>query len=337
MIEDKYYNIDKENLTKSDFWTNELYRTAYNNIEEKDRCPLVIPSYNRPENIISKYIFEYTKDDEQWPVVFVVRESQEVDYKESYYIKNNSNIYIISFPDKEINDIGKTRAKIVDYFKAKSFPFIFISDDDNFKFFYSLPFTRSTGTRISYYYHDNNSFPRFMAMWQTAMQQAVDYRNNVIISCPMIAGFSWVDKFCDIDLSIKYVSGPQVALTCLNMNAIRESGLNYKTIKDNGHEDKDFLIRALLDGYITAEFRWLTYFNGGMKNELLKTSSIEERFKQQYEEMRKNFPDVEFIKWITNKKLYNVGIHWSRALKYHNENFKDDVIEKADLKRQIKV
>ena len=83
-------------------------------------------------------------------------------------------------------------------------------------------------------------------------------------------------------------------------------------------EDKDFVIRALLKGCMTAEFRWLAYCCPSMGEDLLNTS-VKDRMSQQHDEMKANFGDVEFVKWIKDRNDYkNVRINWNAATKHYN-------------------
>lgn len=321
MIDEKYYNVTKDEVGKTDFWTNRLYNKAYEIVKDR-KFPIVIPSYNRPCNLFLKWVDETFTNDETWPIYIVVRESQKNDYLESPYVKGKDYIHIQAFEDERINDIGKVRKAIVEHF-SQTEKCVFMFDDDITNFAYTVPFKREkTGTKISFTYKPESS-ARVFAMWQLGMEKAISLRDDVIISCAMIAGFNWIDQFCDEAEGLRFMSGPQTLAVCINLETFKKLNINYRTIRGNGHDDIDLLIRAIMAGATTAEFRWLSYCSPGIGTDILDFSSVEQRFTQQYNEMYANFKDVEFVKWkhAKNGKAFdNVGINWRRAINYHNEN-----------------
>lgn len=326
MIDDKYYSVKKEDLGTTDFWTNRLYREAYEKVKDR-KFPIVIPSYNRPENLFLQWVNDTFTEDETWPIYIVVRASQKEQYEQSKYVVGKDYIHITAFEDSRIDDIGKVRKTIVEHF-SKTEKCVFMFDDDITNFGYTVPFKREkTGTNISFSYKPESP-ARVFAMWQYAMEKASEIRNDLIISCAMIAGFNWIDQFCDEDEGLRFMSGPQTLAVCINLDTFKKFDINYRTMKGNGHDDIDMLIRALQAGATTAEFRWLSYCSPGIGTDILYFNSVRERFALQYQEMYNNFHDVDFVKWKHAKEdkpnsKDNVGINWRRAIKYHNETLTD--------------
>lgn len=338
MIDEKYYHIKKEDLVKSDFWTNKLYNTAYERVKNR-KYPLVIPSYNRPNSIMMKYIYNNTDFNEPWDIYFVVRKSQEEEYKQNEYYKQMSFVNILSFDDELINDAGKVRMKIIEYFCNKKEALIFM-DDDITNLTYTVPFRRDSGANISLAISQKFfkfNFARILAMWQVAMEEAVKENDKLIISCTMIAGFSWAEDYCDSEISIKYMSGAQVACFCINLNNCMKYDVNFRTNVGNGHEDKDFVIRAILKGCATAEFRWLAYSCGSMGTDYLNLA-VKERMEKQHDEMYNNFHDLDFVKFIVDRNDFkNVRINWSRATKYYNKINGTDINRKNNTRDLSKI
>lgn len=322
MIDEKYYGIEKENITSTDFWTNRLYNTAYEIVKDR-QFPIVIPSYNRPENLFLKWV-DSSFTDETWPIYIVVRKSQVESYEASKYVFGKDYIKIVGIEDSYIDDIGKVRKAIVEHF-SDSNKCVFMFDDDITKFSYTAPYTRDSGAKISMSV-DVKSPARVFAMWQLAMEKAIEIRDDLIVSCAMIAGFNWVDTFCDEEESLRYMSGPQTLAVCINLDAFKKFNINYRTLKGNGHDDIDLLIRALLKGATTAEFRWISYNSPGIGTDILDFDSVDARFTQQYNEMYAHFSDINFVKW-KHAKHDNVGINWKKAIDYHNNNFENKVGE----------
>lgn len=321
MINEKYYEVTNlADAANTDFWTNKLYNIAYDKVKNH-KFPLVIPSYNRPNNKITQYISEHIIDSEPWDIYVAVRESQKDLYENDEYFKKCKCIKTLAFPDDEINDAGKVRGKIVEHFIGKANG-LFMMDDDVFDLTYTTPFKRSSGNKISAAMTDKarkENFSRTLAMWQVAMEETIKLHDNVIITCPMIAGFSWPEKYCDPSLGIKIISGAQVCCLGINLNACDKYKINFRTSIGNGHEDKDFVIRAILKGCITAEYRWLAYSCPSMGKDFLNTG-VKERMAKQHDEMYANFKDVPFVKWIVDRNDYkNVRINWNAATKFYND------------------
>ena len=321
MIDEKYYAFDKTNVVESDFWTNNLYNMAYDKVKDR-KYPLIIPSYNRPNNNMIKYIYENVDPSEPWDIRFLVRKSQKEAYEVNEYFQKCDFVTTLALEDELINDIGKVREQAVNYFMDKS-QCIFMMDDDVTGLFYTVPFMRASGAKISLEVGPKiakRNFARVLAMWQVAMEESIKIHNSLIISCPMIAGFSWAEKYCDSDISLKFISGAQVCCLCINVDNCKKYDVNFRTGKGNGHEDKDFVIRAIQKGCMTAEYRWLAYNCETMGTELLNTA-VKDRMAQQYDEMYANFPDVDFIRWVDGDRngFKNVRINWNKAMKYYND------------------
>lgn len=318
MISKKYYRITKKDcLIESDFWTNRLYKTAYEIVKDR-QFPIVIPTYNRPENLFLQWAISTFDKNESWPIYLVVRKSQVKMYKESKYVKDYDYIHVIGFNDDEIDDIGKVRKKIVNYF-SKRYSCIFMFDDDITNFTYLVPYKRKTGMLVSQTITNINT-ARLFAMWQLAMETAISKRADLIISNTIISAFNWTPGLCDEEGSMKFMSGPQNLAVCINLKVFKKYKLNYRTIIGNGHDDIDLLIRAILAGCTVCEFRWLSFCSPGIKTDILNFDNIYDRFAFQFNEMYNNFSDIDFVKFNYGKngKPNTVGINWSRAIKYHN-------------------
>lgn len=320
MIDNKYYEVDKEHLTESDFWTNRLYNKAYDEVKDR-KFPIIIPTYNRPDNKFIQWATSTFAKDETWPIYLVVRKSQVEQYKASKYVDGYDYINVVGFEDSEIDDIGKVRKKIVEHF-SKTCKCVFMFDDDITGFTYTVPYKREkSGSNISFSLRDVKSPARIFAMWQLAMETAINKRNDLIISNAMMAGFNWIPEFCDEEASLRFMSGPQTLAVCINLDTFKKYSLNYRTLIGNGHDDVDLLIRSILAGCTTCEFRWLSYTSPGIGTDILNFESVEKRFTQQYNEMYSHYSDIDFVKWKhakNGKSLDNVGINWARAIKYHN-------------------
>lgn len=312
--------VSIEELLSIECWTNEFYEKAYDIVKDR-KYPIVIPSYNRPNCKFLEWVNKIMIPDYEWPIYIVVRESQKDLYLNSEYVKHKPYISIKAFPDETIDDIGKTREKIVSAF-SKKFDNIFMWDDDITNFCHTVPVLRPNGEYKNRAVGCNN-FGKSIAMWQIAHEYAVA-KYNIVCSTGMLQAFSWVPEFAHVDRSLRVLSGLLTVAYCLNLKQLVNNNLNFRTQIGNGHEDLDLYIRCLLADQLTAEFRWFTFSNPGMGTEMTGANSLQERFTKQRDEMRANFGDVEFVKWHHTRGLDNVGINWRKLrLRFKERNIID--------------
>lgn len=329
MIDTKYYSVDKDQQLSSDFWTVQLYKSAYELIDEKDRFPIVIPSYNRPDCLFLEWVHSTLQNSgETWPIYLMVRDSQVDMYKNASMIKGYDFIHVISRPDEEIDDVGKARKAILSYFFDKT-DWVFMLDDDVFEVGFTVPIARKNSLASGIV--KNTNFARVFAMWQRAIQVAQKYRPDDLFETAMyVNSFAWMPECCDPSRSVCYGKGTTGVCTAINIKFAKNHGLNFNTIKGNGHDDANFVIRCLLNGGIAAFFSWLVFrcdngFNDKSKHEVFSDEDMVARFKRQQTELRSIFHDCPFLKCTAAKsnKYDVVNIDWRKAVKYHNENFKD--------------
>lgn len=316
----KRIKMSTEELLEVDCWTNDFYEFAYEVVKDR-KYPIIIPSYNRPDCLFLKWVNPIMQPGYEWPIYIIVRDSQKDMYLNSEQIKYKEYIYVKSFPDELINDLGKTRAQIVRAF-SKKYNTFFMWDDDITNFCHTVPVLRPNGEYKNRCI-GNINFGKSIAMWQLAHEYA-EKKYSILYSTGMLQAFSWVPEFGTVERSLRILSGTPTCGMCLNVKKLNELGVNFRTNKDNGHEDFDMLFRALQLGAITAEFRWYTYSNPGMSAEFTNSNSIQERFTMQQQEMKNNFGNIPWIKWTHVRGLDNVGINWNRLRKeYKDKNIID--------------
>lgn len=314
----KANKVTSEELLEIDCWSNKFYEEAYDIV--KDRLfPIVIPSYNRPNCGFLKWVVDKVVPGYEYPIFIVVRQSQKEMYEASEYIKYKDYVHVKAFPDELIDDIGKTREQIVKAF-SKQYDYIFMCDDDITNFCHTVPYFRSNGEPKAQGVTTLN-FGKTMAMWQIATEYVAN-KYGVMFTTGMMQGFSWVPDFINVEKSMRLLSGLPTGTVCLNLKKLKELDLNYRTLIGNGHDDLDLLIRGLEKGLINCEFRWMTYSSVAMGT--MNFDSIQERFTQQQKEMKDNFGHIEYIKWIHQRGLDNVGINWRKVREqFKNKNIID--------------
>ena len=141
--------------------TDETVNKAINHIDEK--IPIVVPSYNRYENnIFLNYVREYMIND-TWPIYVIVRQSQKKLYEANY--GDLKSVTFVAFKDEEIDDIGKTRNKMISYF-SKKYDTIFNLDDDS-RLMFKANAIRHRDNNIRYSRDTKtNDICKMFAMWQ---------------------------------------------------------------------------------------------------------------------------------------------------------------------------
>lgn len=320
----KRSSVTSEELLEIDCWSNKLYENAYDIV--KDRLfPVVIPTYNRPNCGFLKWVTNVVQPGNEYPIYLVVRKSQKELYEASEYVKYHDYIHVKAFPDEMIDDIGKVRQQIVNAF-SKQYDNVFMFDDDIVNFCHSVPYFRSNGEPKAQGVKCVN-FGKVMAMWQLAHEYACA-KYDIAFSTGMLQGFSWLPDFIKVENSIRILSGLPTLAVCVHLKKLVSSGLNYRTLIGNGHDDIDLLIRCLQNGLLTAEFRWMTYGSPGIGTDILHFNSVEERFTKQQAEMKQNFGDVEFVKWTHVRGLDNVGINWKKVREMYKEKGIIDLTDK---------
>ena len=81
----------------------------------------------------------------------------------------------MSFPDEEINSLGKTRKKIVESFDDQ----IFMLDDDITNLYYLLP---DKVVNTYKFRSEEGNFFRILAVWQILHEIAIELNTNIITS-----------------------------------------------------------------------------------------------------------------------------------------------------------
>lgn len=339
-----YNQLIKESNNGYDYWTTDLYNKAYEIV--KDRLfPVVVPSYNRPDNLFSKFCNDFMKPGEEYPIYFVVRDSQREAYMNAPYIQGREYMRVISFPDEEIDNIGKTRAKIVSYFQNKV-DNIIMFDDDVLDGSFTVPSYKADGVDVKSKlltlrssqskkaeespFFKPTSFGRMLAMWQVMHEIAVE-KYNIGLSTCLSAGFAYMPDYCLQKSSIRLYSGCFAAFVALNLKLIKEHDINYRTILGNGHEDIDFQIRCLEDKIPMCEFRWLQFaFDGTVSTEMGRTyTDGKERYKVQAEELQNNFSHLPYLKYMCRRGVYNVRVNWNKYIETQLD------IDKNNFQREI--
>lgn len=224
----------------SKYWLIDFYNCAYENVTNK--IPVVVPSYNRYENNL--FLDNVRKNmHEDWPIYVVVRQSQKKLYEKHY--GDLANVTFVAFKDEDINNIGKTRIKIVEYF-TKRFDNIITVDDD----LTMVVKTKAKSTNPTYKIPEKlflnkklNDPARIFAMWQLCHEHLITKYEGCYCT------YAYIDNFV-IDLAYSEnrsynMGGKAICAVCLNLKRMKKHKLNYLSSTETGHEDIDLIIRAM--------------------------------------------------------------------------------------------
>ena len=330
------------------FWTEELYEKAYDIVKDR-KFPIVIPSYNRPDPIVIKKYFNDFTEEYNWPVWFIVRDSQKNEY--SKYLNENKYIKLVSFPDDQINDFGKVKMKCLTYAYDQGYKRIFSMDDD----MYSLGINTKTLTRTGNYaarpikstdyekyepiknnlneiIETNEKYnpskycnsSKFFAVWQLASEICFD-KYNALIVFPNIKSYSWPLDNIDEEASVRLICGKSPA-HCLNVEEIIKRPYKYESDRAVGFSDLDFMINLYENKDISCQLPWLYY---EMPDDYMSVQNYEwfknldERLEKSTEVLFSKHPNTIFIERIF-KKLKNGEVVRS-GVKLDNRKIRKDL------------
>lgn len=299
-----YRTIDKH-------WLIDFYNYAYENITT-EKIPIVIPSYNRYEN--NRFLDNVRKNmKEDWPIYVVVRKSQKELYEKNY--GDLDNINFIDFEDKDIDNIGKTRIKIVEYFTRK-FDHIFTVDDD----LQMIIQTKAKSTNPTYkipeklFENIKLSDPaRIFAMWQLCHLYLIDKYKDCYCTYAYINSFIIKLEYSE-DRSYN-VGGKAVCAVCLDLKKMKKYNLNYLSSTDTGHEDIDLVIRAMNYKLYPISIKCINFkasiSNTSVITRDMKFESVRDRIVAQNKILINIYKDNPYIS--LNKKD-NLIFNWNKYL-----------------------
>jgi len=298
-------------------WQNDFRLAAKDIMKTRKKIPICIPSYNRPNGKWIKKLADEFDNDNNYPIHIFVNNEQKMLYENSEYIKDKNWITIHAFPNNEISDIGLKRAKIVDIMFDLGYETIFMHDDDMTRLVPSIPHFRNEKP-ISRSWETLNCVESYN-MWQLAAEYAWYKFDRAMYCLPMVAGFTWVPEF-SLEESSYTIRGLASICMCINIKRLKEANLNFRSNKNNHHEDFDLQIRVIEKGYYPIEIHWMTFFTSQNKE---NNVSEHNTFLERYEVFQKAMlEDFKHIDWVIAKDrgIPNVGLNWHRIKKYLIEN-----------------
>lgn len=232
-----------------------MYRSQklYNQVKNADFkiYPICVPSYNRPDPAILKSLDTYP----ELPIILFIRNTAE--QKKLYkHWRGKCKIVLLD----NVNDLGETRAAIVNWCIEHKISNIFMLDDDINELDYLYPHRTKNGNICMRAARQNTGRvyrginPFVFRMWQK-MIESCDKR--LTISVPAYRPDSWHMKNADAD--VMYNHGACSQCIHLNIKNLYKTGINYSCNAEYGVEDYVLQFRVMTAGLLTCTFTDLMY------------------------------------------------------------------------------
>lgn len=229
--------------------SQKLYKEVKN--EDFEIFPICVPSYNRPDPAILKSLETYP----ELPIVLFIRNTKE---QKALYKKWRNKCKIVLLDDVE--NIGQTRAAIVNWCVENKISNIFMMDDDIDELDFLYPHETKNGTvcmraarqNMGRAYKGVNPFT--LRMWIRMLESS---RTDLTISSPAYRPDSWHMKNKDAD--IEYNSGACIQCIHLNIKNLHKNRLNYRDTEECGNEDYALQFDVMSSGLTTCVFHDLMY------------------------------------------------------------------------------
>lgn len=209
--------------------------------------PICIPSYSRP----NATILHELKKDPKLPVILFIQDEQKELYKDWYaYFK------IVRL--KNVNNIGETRAKIVDYAYHKGYEHVFMFDDDISKFNYLVKgYTKKGSKKLML-----NPIPinecqisrDALRLWS----YYISLCDNLALSGVVFSPFSWM--WNNTHQKWIYNKGVIAQIFSVNVRLLKQHDIQYKSNEVCFNEDTCIQFECMNSGLNTILFKEFTYY-----------------------------------------------------------------------------
>ncbi|MCM0583237.1 hypothetical protein H9L19_02230 [Weissella diestrammenae] len=321
-----------ENTRDGQWWTEDLYFEAYEQIEASHtkKFPIFIPSIGTPNEHFGHVLAKTFTKEFNWPIFILTRDSQLDAYQDA--INYSPYVTVLSQPDATISNAGASRKYIQDYAIGAGHDFIFMFDDDLFEF---NILTKGV-TENDFLYSkisDCRNQARILAVWQVATQY-LNQKYAVNGTFPNYHSVSWPYEYSTVEKGMTTFSDYCSQAVCTNVLETANNKIYYHENDEVGHEDCDYYARGLDRGLIFSQLKFLTFSAEGMDlGNFTIGASLEDRFFQQMTEFVNGPMNWLSRPWLYNKPMLDGSIVPGYDLKmiraYHNmpANFKIDLTE----------
>lgn len=299
-------------LDKS-FYTYNFYNKARNVITEK--YPIVVPSYNSAKySRFLNFVKNNTTENDYWPIYLVVRNSQKAAYEETY--SNIPGITFIAMEDTLINNSGKVRREINNYFTGK-YKTIFVMDDDVIPRFMARAVRAEDSTDRYFYDKSMSNVVNLFSMWQVSHDWLMKKHPHAIMSFLYNIDFIFEMKY---GLDHAYTLGGKAGCAmAIELNRLKAIDLNYLSNDEiNGaFDDADLIVRGLEKKVYPIKIAFMTcdYIKMSLNVRGTQDKDRDNRVRRQWQALYDLYNNNNYLK--INKKG-NLLIGWR---KFFRENY----------------
>ena len=254
-----------------------LYNNIDKLIQDSEIFPICVPSYSRPNAPFLKYV-------DDLPVVLFIRKEQKDLYKQY-----QDKCHIVQLEDVE--EIGQTRKAIVDWAIRNKLSNIFMIDDDISHLSYLLPGKSSKSDKeFMKMYSTIYNIPeaidkKIFKMWIWLIRQCSD---KLTISGAGAKSDWWNIQYKDSQAI--YNSGSTIQCIHLNIDNLKNYGINYIDTRIGGTEDYSLQYQVMASGLYTTIFKDLVFRVPGVGSGSGGNSTSEELI-QKYQKFIQLFQD----------------------------------------------
>jgi len=253
-------------------------------------------------------------DDLNWPIFIFVRTSQKEIYENS--TKDYKYVKIIDFPDALISNAGAVRRASQKWLYSQGYSIALQGDDDCTLLTYSRKATKGDGSPKAGYV-ENTNICKVLAMWQLAMERAIE-RDNVYLSCSMPVGFSWKPDYCMSYDSYLLSRGSFTNIICWNLKGLVEDRIFYRDNPLVGLDDIDMEIRVIESGHNLCNFTWLVN-SGDTMSSGQSMEVLQKRFKECQDKLRSFHEHLEWVHFREKRNLDQVCVYFPGVRKWQKE------------------
>ena len=291
-----------------------LYDWAQKHISDQDVWPVFVPSYNRPNAVLLRRIF----NEPEFPIVLCIREEEREKYKAYQDVAPIMYLH-------NVHDISETRECILEN-ASKYYHNIFMFDDDIGRLDYMIPSKTKNGkdsmrpSRTCF-----GAMPRgidILKMWMALLHEE---SKQIALSSIGFKSDNW--NISLRDSLPKYNSGACIQCIHINTELVRGKGLHYRPLREAGAEDYSFQFDVMSSGLKTAVYTDLMYdcpavnsIPGGCENMLGMDDNS--RYAYMVDTAKKFYGDHPGIRYTRTRRtgLQTIKFNWKYWRNYEHSD-----------------
>lgn len=229
--------------------SEKLYKKIDSLVPDNNVWPVCIPSYNRPNGTALRRLLSEDNLD-----VYLFIRSEQIEL----YRKYQGRYHIIKL--NNVHDIGETRRSIVRYGMKKKWSHLFMLDDDIEQVDFIVPWYLRSGKEAMVPWSTVTTGPTLLNTYAFKMWQYLvhPYLDTVAISSPYYKRFCWSKERYE-NIKPKFNIGQPIQCVHLNLDLLREHGINYQPSSVCGVEDYAIAYECYKHGLRTLQVPDIVY------------------------------------------------------------------------------